>query len=126
MIRGGSWGLVAGVCRAANRSRCAPVSRRDYLGFRLARAPQAEWTLCPTEPTAFPVPLPATCNGQIVTRRPSSAGSKREGSGRSFFSAELQIAEDLQCLKVECYGFAAKAFDLLGVRRMKQQRHFST
>jgi hypothetical protein len=59
------------------------------------------------------------CNRQIVTRGPSSAGSKREGSGRSF-AQELRIAKDLLCLKVESYGFAAKAFDLLRVRRMKQ------
>jgi hypothetical protein len=38
----------------------------------------------------------------------------------------LRITKDLQFLKVESYGFAAKAFDLLRVRRMKQQRHFST
>ena len=41
-----------------------------------------EWTLCPTEPTAFPVPLPMKCSGQIVTLSPSSVGSKCEGSGR--------------------------------------------
>jgi hypothetical protein len=84
--RGGSWNNDAGNCRAANRNRNTPDNRNNNLGFRLARAPQVERMLCPTEPTAFPVPLPSKCSGQIVTVAPSSAGSKREGSGRSFLA----------------------------------------
>jgi hypothetical protein len=42
------------------------------------------------------------------------------------FEQEWRIARDLQCFKVECYGCDAEAIDLLRVRRMKQQRHFST
>jgi formylglycine-generating enzyme required for sulfatase activity len=39
VIRGGSWGGVAGDCRAANRDWDAPVARISALGFRLARVP---------------------------------------------------------------------------------------
>ena len=37
VIRGGSWGNVARVCRSANRSLVDPSSRCDYLGFRLVK-----------------------------------------------------------------------------------------
>jgi sulfatase modifying factor 1 len=37
VIRGGSWGRVAGYCRSAYRYWGAPGRRRDLLGFRLAR-----------------------------------------------------------------------------------------
>jgi formylglycine-generating enzyme required for sulfatase activity len=37
VIRGGSWGFYAGVCRSANRDRYDPGDRRDDLGFRLLR-----------------------------------------------------------------------------------------
>jgi formylglycine-generating enzyme required for sulfatase activity len=86
VYRGGGWSDGAGLCRAAYRNGFTPDYRGIALGFRLARAPQVERMLCPTEPTAFPVPLPSMGSGQIVTLRPSSAGSKREGSGRSFFA----------------------------------------
>jgi formylglycine-generating enzyme required for sulfatase activity len=39
VIRGGSWLYVAGLCRAAYRSRFTPVYRVIILGFRLARVP---------------------------------------------------------------------------------------
>jgi formylglycine-generating enzyme required for sulfatase activity len=39
VFRGGSWIIVAGYCRAANRDRDSPVNRNFYLGFRLARVP---------------------------------------------------------------------------------------
>ncbi|HEV3255716.1 MAG TPA: hypothetical protein VG013_02430 [Gemmataceae bacterium] len=84
--RGGSWNNDAGNCRAANRNRNTPDNRNNNLGFRLARAPQVERMLCPTEPTAFPVLLPSKGSGQIVSLPPSSAGSKCEGSGRSFLA----------------------------------------
>ena len=38
VIRGGSWGHNAGVCRSAYRSWFAPGHGGSYLGFRLARA----------------------------------------------------------------------------------------
>jgi formylglycine-generating enzyme required for sulfatase activity len=39
VFRGGSWDLVARVCRSAFRSGGEPAFRRDYLGFRVARGP---------------------------------------------------------------------------------------
>jgi formylglycine-generating enzyme required for sulfatase activity len=38
VLRGGSWGDTAGYCRVAFRRRNAPVSRSDFLGFRLSRS----------------------------------------------------------------------------------------
>jgi len=64
VIRGGSWNNEAGNCRAANRNRNTPDNSNNNLGCRLARAPQVEWTLCPTEPTAVPVPPAAARGGQ--------------------------------------------------------------
>jgi hypothetical protein len=107
--RGGSWNNDAGNCRAANRNRNTPDNRNNNLGFRLARAPQVGRMLCPTEPTAFPVPLPSLRSGQIVALTPFSAGSKREGSGRSFLAQKLRLAKDWQSLEVQGYGLAAKA-----------------
>ncbi|MEA3278939.1 MAG: formylglycine-generating enzyme family protein [Pseudomonadota bacterium] len=37
VVRGGSWGNVAGDCRSAYRGRDGPGRRGDYLGFRLSR-----------------------------------------------------------------------------------------
>lgn len=37
VVRGGSWGSVARLCRSAFRDRSAPADRNDYLGFRCAR-----------------------------------------------------------------------------------------
>jgi formylglycine-generating enzyme required for sulfatase activity len=39
VYRGGSWFLLAGLCRAAHRFRGTPVIRYYLLGFRLARVP---------------------------------------------------------------------------------------
>jgi sulfatase modifying factor 1 len=36
--RGGSWDLNSDRCRSANRSRSAPVYRRNALGFRVLRS----------------------------------------------------------------------------------------
>ena len=36
VLRGGSWGAVAAICRAASRSSRAPTYRSDGRGFRLA------------------------------------------------------------------------------------------
>jgi formylglycine-generating enzyme required for sulfatase activity len=41
VIRGGSWGVVAGGCRAAVRGRLGPASRDDDLGFRVAAVPSS-------------------------------------------------------------------------------------
>src|SRR5262249_46023250 len=98
VTRGGSWNNDARNYRGAKPIRNTPDNRSKNLGFRLARAPQVERMLCPTEPTAFPVPLPAMCSGQIVTWGPSSAGSRREGSGRSFLAQALRLGKNLYCL----------------------------
>ena len=39
VIRGGSWGNVAGLCRAAFRRRSEPGFRYGFLGFRVAAVP---------------------------------------------------------------------------------------
>jgi len=39
MSRGGSWGYVAAICRAAYRLAVVPASRTDFHGFRLALSP---------------------------------------------------------------------------------------
>jgi formylglycine-generating enzyme len=39
VIRGGSWGIDAGGCRASHRGSDAPSDRSFYLGFRLAAVP---------------------------------------------------------------------------------------
>jgi len=39
VVRGGSWGDGAQLCRSANRSNCDPADRSDDLGFRLALVP---------------------------------------------------------------------------------------
>jgi formylglycine-generating enzyme required for sulfatase activity len=39
VLRGGSWDLVAALCRSANRSGYTPVVRYGFLGFRLALSP---------------------------------------------------------------------------------------
>ena len=36
VLRGGSWGYNAGVCRVSNRGNSTPDSRNSALGFRLA------------------------------------------------------------------------------------------
>jgi formylglycine-generating enzyme required for sulfatase activity len=38
VVRGGGWNVFAWYCRAADRSRYAPVNRGDFLGFRLVRS----------------------------------------------------------------------------------------
>jgi formylglycine-generating enzyme required for sulfatase activity len=46
VIRGGSWSLVAGICRSAYRDREVPGYRDDDLGFRLSRTgPWPSYTL---------------------------------------------------------------------------------
>jgi formylglycine-generating enzyme required for sulfatase activity len=39
VVRGGSWFVGAGLCRSACRGTYVPSSRREFLGFRVARAP---------------------------------------------------------------------------------------
>ncbi|HQL96191.1 MAG TPA: formylglycine-generating enzyme family protein [Candidatus Hydrogenedentes bacterium] len=39
VLRGGSWDLRPGRCRAAYRHRGVPDARSVYLGFRLLRTP---------------------------------------------------------------------------------------
>ena len=42
VIRGGSWGFSAELCRSASRSGSEPVSRYDFLGFRVAQVPSSK------------------------------------------------------------------------------------
>jgi hypothetical protein len=62
--RGGGWNNDAGNCRTAIRNRNQPENRNNNIGFRLARAPQVEQMLCPTEPTA----LPFRCRSRVADK----------------------------------------------------------
>jgi sulfatase modifying factor 1 len=39
VVRGGSWGGIAGFCQSVNRRDYAPDSRNSFLGFRVVMIP---------------------------------------------------------------------------------------
>ena len=86
VFRGGGWPNSPGYCRSTKRSRNTPLTRLDFLGFRVAQVPAESGT--PAEGTTAATPQAINAG--------SGAGDMEEDAGGDFRDPDRRASEPVK------------------------------